>query len=135
MSPWPWYAANVSLHLQKMEFLNIREICQCREYIEPAIKYESTIPLTRVRNFFSTLLRYSYYHTFLRFFLNFGKKNISKNPRILLWFSHQETLLRFNFRNIVRKLISVISRKTLNLGYRDDTYILSNGHETLSVLL
>ena len=31
---------------------------------------------------------------------------------------------------VFRKLISVISRKTFNLGYRDETYVLSNGHET-----
>ena len=31
---------------------------------------------------------------------------------------------------LFRMLISVISRKTFNLGYRDETYVLSNGHET-----
>ena len=31
---------------------------------------------------------------------------------------------------VFRKLISVISRKTFNLGYRYETYVLSNGHET-----
>ena len=37
---------------------------------------------------------------------------------------------RINFLKLFPKLISVISRKTFNLGYRDETYVLSNGHET-----
>ena len=37
---------------------------------------------------------------------------------------------RINFLKLFRKLISVISRKKFNLGYRDETYVLSNGHKT-----
>ena len=37
---------------------------------------------------------------------------------------------RISFLKLCRKLISVISRKTFNLGYRDINYVLSNGHKT-----
>ena len=35
----------------------------------------------------------------------------------------------YHYSALSKRFFSVISRKTLNVGYRDETYVLTNGHE------